>query len=338
MWAKVKRQWLVIGLTAALMLAFLVWLIASFMIPTPWQLSLEGKSELVSIQLAGKTQWDIGTALVCVPVQAASAENHPSGDSALCNSRSWYPLGGKPGMQGRSLTLLGALGNEIHAVIEAHHDGSVQMSLRTNDRARHLGQLGEFDGDGLSTALPSRANIIWNASPEIHARHTTILPFTGDITIGRDVSWSSEKMLLGGKLSIFAASEESLTGRTLAEEAVLLLGDQVQLKGQAENENPPVIPKGFIRFSLFPSHEQPALDVVAFAPAEGATIMRFGGGEYGFSPGWWARIKHKSALVITLAVVVAVLTILASLANILQFLPVAWEWYSKRKQRKSCGP
>src|SRR5690606_38363261 len=107
-----------------------------------------------------------------------------------------------------------------------------------------------------------------------------------------------------------------LAGRTVAERSELTLGDRVDI---IATDRPTGTPKGFLRLNraAAPPEGSNVVDVVVYAPAEQATIHRFGGGDYRFEAGWWVRLKHQSGLVILLLVFTGVLSIFSSLVSII---------------------
>jgi hypothetical protein len=201
------------------------------------------------------------------------------------------------------------------------------MSLRRVTGNNSIAQLSSASTDAGKIELPSNVNIIWSAQARTQESRAVVLPFTGDIIVGRDVASGRNRMLSAGQLSVFAASDESLAGRALAEETTLVMGDQVRLQDSHSSNGILASPKGFIRFETAFTDLPVTMDIVAFAPAEGVSIQRFGGGEYRFTPGWWAKIKHKSTLVITVVLITGFLSVLNSLVGVLAAIPTFRGWW-----------
>lgn len=293
-------------------LALFFWLTTR---PISWQLSFTAKTEIAALELVADTQWDIGDGEVCVRT-AANHANNEAPKNSICGDASWKTLSPPDEKSaGRWLALRASPERPLRVTLETSPSGAVTMSLRGQEES--IGRL-NFHEDSKAAKLPSRVNIIWPAIRGREPMENIILPFTGAITAGRDVSWSTRKMLTEGNLSIYAASDESLAGRALAEEAALLPGDQVVLRMIPDINESMFVPKGFLRFDAQPPYADfpKTMTVVAFALAESALIQRFGGGEYDFTPGWWVRVKHRSELVIFLVLLTGALSIASSIAGL----------------------
>lgn len=307
----------------SLALAFLIFLSACFLVlffwlttrPINWQLSFTGQTEVAALELVAETQWDIGSGHVCVRAAASNADIGGP-DNSICGGTHWkaLPQSGER-TAGSWLALRASPEQPLRVILETSPTGAITMSLRSEGES--IGRL-NFHGDGEAVNLPSRINIIWPVILERETAESVVLPFTGAVTAGRDVSWSTQRMLVEGNLSIFAASDESLAGRALAEEAALLPGDQVVLRITPDANESMFAPKGFLRFDAQPPYADfpKTMTVVAFALAESALIQRFGGGEYDFTPGWWVRVKHRSELVIFLVLLTGALSVASSIAGL----------------------
>ena len=325
------------GAVALLLALAIVWFWAIFSAPIAWQLNLIAQTEIVRLAMPDNTRWDIGAGRVCGQARArpgsdaapaSAVERRTDGVTFQgCGSARWEALNSPVHELGYWLELPANPLGPISATFESRTDGGVELSLRAAAGVERLGHLQSF-GDEKRIELPSAINIIWDPAPQASGSRTIVLPFSARLTVGRDVGWSSRHMLTSGRLDIFAPSDESLAGRTLAEDATLVAGDQVTLLSQPDAENVVRWPKGFVRFSPVFVGLPSTMEVVAFAPAEGMTIERFGGGTYRFEAGWWAKIRHQSALVILAILITGALSILGSLASVLGAYPILRDWWA----------
>ncbi|NYT61797.1 hypothetical protein H0A66_05600 [Alcaligenaceae bacterium] len=303
--------------------------------PIAWQLGLTAQSETVAIDLWGKTEWDIGSATVCVRPDRAGAVGEGWVPNPICGDSAWYEVANRSGQAGRWLEMPAIADGGMRTLIERRPDGSAIMILRADlaQQARPLLHSHE-EASGTAQALPARVNVVWQPAAQEVLADFMVLPFTGNTIVGRDVTWGRRLLLTEGKISVFAASDEALAGRVLAEEATLFMGDQVRLNMHTDERAYTVWPKGFVRFNTIKTDQPQALAVVAFAAAEGVSIQRYGSGDYGFKPGWWPRIKHKSTLLIVLVLLTGGLSIVAALANILAILPLLQQWRAARRHSR----
>ncbi|KAA0911503.1 hypothetical protein [Pusillimonas sp. ANT_WB101] len=305
-----------------------------------WQLSLTAQTEIIDIKLVGRTQWDIGQALVCerLPGRQKAVEGPETHENA-CGSQAWQALKWPDTANKQLLDLTADVGNPINVKISTQASGVVYMALRRDSGP--LGFVSTDESDSVRRPLASQVNVSWRPRSEVRQVSTTVLPFAGHTKVGHDVAWSVNKMLQGGQLAVFAASEDALAGRTLAEESTLMLGDQVVLAGVRDKNGALVLPKGFVRFTT----AQPdisaykTMDVVMFAPAEGVDIERYGGGKYSFQASWWVKVKHQSTLVIALVLLTGFLTLASSLLNVLRAMPDVKRWcWGRRKKAVANAP
>jgi hypothetical protein len=161
-----------------------------------------------------------------------------------------------------------------------------------------------------------------------------VFPFTGSVTIGRDIHWSGTGVLTGGRITVFTVSE-SAERRRAVDEAPLMLGDQVSLRG--DDEGGSAAPKGFVRARLT-AGEGGAFDVVAFGRAERMRVDRFGDSGYELSPSLPTRILNDPVLVLGGTFLVAFLGLVQ---NVLPLLdpdragqPGWWAWLGDRLRRR----
>ncbi|HUH87108.1 MAG TPA: hypothetical protein VL003_03545 [Pusillimonas sp.] len=307
-------------MTLAILLFFAVALINVLRSDVPWQLHLTAQTETIEFDLITPTQWKIGFAVICIP-EAGGAGTSPRGETSVCGGSNWQPLPVAGTALARGLELRADEHNPIKIRISSgpspssRPSGLIRMTLRREGAS--LGLLREIDRPVVR--LPSEMNLLWLAAPSPAQASVIVLPFYGTTKVGHDVSSGFGEMLQGGKLAVFATSDETLTGRSLAEESELALGDQVRLGAAQDNQGNLLFPKGFVRFTTSnPTHEVKVLDVAMFARADAVEIDRYGGGNFSFQASWWVKIKHKSGVVIAVVLATGFLTLLSALFQIIQ--------------------
>ena len=321
-----RMQWLLI-LALAFLLVIIFALFQVFSKEVPWQLRQTAQTEFVGIELISPTSWNVGTALICVPATPVDT-NDASNEESVCGSSNWEPLQGLSAKQAPVLELRADESQPIRVEISSGPPIAsqprwlVQMTLR---RDVSLGILRATADEVLQ--LPSEMNLFWRPVESPADAVITILPFSGTTTVGHDVNSKVGEMLRSGKLAVFSASDESLTGRSLAEESALALGDSVRLGAAPERNGTVVFPKGFIRFtSLGPQDDIKVMDIAMFARAEGVKVDRYGGGAFSFEANWWLKVKHQSSVVIAVVLLTGILTLVSALLNIIQAIPDIARW------------
>ena len=294
-----------------------------------WQLNLVARTEVVRVQLMDTQSWHLSDAVVCVRADKDTAR--PQGvTDPVCGGRQWKRLQTPGDPMRRGLRLVASPDTPIDVQLEMSRSGELRMALRRVNTAQSLGSLDSRDTGLTINTLGDRVNVIWPALTLEQAvaqedGGVAVLPFSGSITVGRDVSWGTQKMLIAGEIAVFSASEDRLAGRTVAEQSVLMLGDRVDISA---SDHPMGMPKGFLRVNRLTvsSEDASAMDVIVYAPAEQTTIHRYGGGDYQFEASWWVRLKHQSSLVILLLMLTGLLSVLSSLINIVPGCRKVFAW------------
>lgn len=323
------RRWWRFGLIAVFILGVLGGALLFSLRPVAWQLNLLARTEVARLQLMDSQFWQLSDAIVCVRTDGQRQAVQEVDDS-LCGGRQWKRWQTEEDSLPRALDLSASNTARIDVQIETSRSGELRMALRQTEVSQGLGMLVSQDSGQALGHLGSQVNLIWPALTLEQASvredgGVAVLPFTGGIMVGRDVSWSTQRMLISGEIAVFSASENHLAGRTVAEQSVLMLGDRVDITA---TDRPAGIPKGFLRVNRVaaPPEQAHTMDIVAYAPAEQATIHRFGGGDYRFEAGWWVRLKHQSSLVILLLVLTGVLSMLSSLISIVPGCRQVFNW------------
>ena len=166
--------------------------------------------------------------------------------------------------------------------VQTTHEAPQQ--LRSGARLSFTNGAGDIDLDNDRLRL----NIIIPASYERSGitHHGRLFPFSGVITVGRDVNWAGTSVLERGSIRVYTA-DESPDKRRQVDETSLLLGDQLRLDPVVRG-NQTLYPKGFAR--LNPGQRQ--LDVIAFGAADRIRIDRFGDVGYTFRPSTLSLLVH----------------------------------------------
>lgn len=317
--------WGVIALALGLLGIVLAWL--SFK-PVAWQLSLTANTEIARMKISDALSWQLKDAVICV--KETRSPSIPQEHDPVCKGRQWHRTGEQGASGARVLRLEASPDHPIDVQIESLRSGELRMALRQSGQGRTLGTVQSLETGQIVAHLGTEVNILWPALTrhEVISQEedgSVVLPFSGAITVGRDVSWSTEKMLVSGEISVFSASDDHLAGRTIAEQSTLVLGDRVDIESLPQSFG---TPKGFLRVDrLAAATDQPnTMMVVVHAPAGQATVHRYGGGFYRFEASWWVRLKHQSSLVIVLVLLTGLLSILNSLAGIIPALPRLFGW------------
>ena len=311
---------LVLWLAAFILLPLLVIVLIGLVVfavfaPPSWYYSISARSEAAALTLPAEreTSWRIEGATLCSTealegLAALDAVNSP------CGARRWQAyalpqaqelvlaLGGSPASSGRSIAVS----------METRSDRGLQASIRGEPGVTSLGVLRLVD-QGIDIALGRELNLIW---PGEARPRDLMFPFIADhVRVGRDVTWSDTSLLHEGSMEIFTATEEHLSKRTRVEEAELLPGDQVRL--DRFDGDPPLQPKGFLRFDRFQADDSPGtLTAVAFGRAESLRIERFGDSGYDFQPHWLAKFTQNRLLLMVSGFIGGLLGLLGGYAVI----------------------
>lgn len=307
--------WLGAFVALPLLIAYFLFLLydAAFA-PPSWYYSVSARSEAVSLSLPAEreTSWRIEGAIVCstepLPAMALAERN-----DTPCGSSRWlaYRL---PAGEEQVLVLGGgsAPGEAIEAAMETGPAHGLRVSIRGSRDDARVGVLRLVD-QGQDVPLGSRLNLIW---PDAAGPRNLVFPFIADrVRVGRDVTWSDTSLLHEGRMEIFTASDENLSKRTRIEEADLLPGDQIRL--ERYGGEPPLQPKGFLRFDRTRQDEAPrGLTAVVFGRAESVKIERFGDSGYDFRPPWWAGISQNQRLVTVSTLIFGLLSLLGGYAAV----------------------
>lgn len=324
-----QMHWLRAGLLMAAVLGLLCLPLLFSLQQLAWQLNLVARTEVVRVQMMDAQLWQLSDAIVCVRRDGETSRLQGVTDP-VCGGRQWQRLQTPGDPKRRGLRLVASPDAPIDVQLEMSRSGELRMALRRVNTAQSLGSLDSRDTGLTINTLGDRINVIWpaltlNQAVAQEDGGVVVLPFSGSITVGRDVSWGTQKMLIAGEIAVFSASEDRLAGRTVAEQSVLMLGDRVDISA---SDRPMGMPKGFLRVNrvTVSSEDASAMDVIAYAPAEQTTIYRYGGGDYQFEASWWVRLKHQSSLVILLLMLTGLLSVLSSLTNILPGCRKLVEW------------
>lgn len=342
-----RWAWSLVGF-ALLGLVVLVVILA--LRPVTWQLNLLARTEVLHLTLTNPQSWQLRDAVVCVQGNPPGAAQMPKAAEfsllprrdPACAGRQWFRLD-TSGLDGQGvLNLFARVDAPITVQLDTSRSGALHLALRSTVPGQSLGEVVLQGGGGQVASLGSELNISWPGMTQEQAVSedgaVVVLPFSGAVTVGRDVSGSTQHMLMSGEISVFSASESHLGGRTVAEHSVLMLGDRVDIK--APERPGDITPKGFLRFNRHSGapHEGSTMEVVAHALAEQVVIHRYGGGDHKFEAGWWVRLKHQSSLVILLLVFTGALSMLNSLVGIVPGCRQFFRWCGAVSRREDCKP
>lgn len=301
-----KKKWLALAAVAGLCLAIVVLLFIVFLSPPQLQLAAQVKTEYVELELQERQEFHLSDAVICIPQTKRSLVEQRG-----CVGR-WQHFRTTSKDSEEILVLTASKNQSITLHLSSESDGQFMMELNT--QAESLGTLWALDTNE-NYVLPSQAIMYW--SPLINNDNTVLLPFIGTANIGRSVALGVDKILDSGTISIFSASEESLTGRALIEKLDLALGDQVLLGHEETYSEEPAM-RGFVLFNTAKpfADSSKLMDVVVYGSAKQLRILRYGEQGYGFKPGWWAKIKYRSNLVIIVILLTGLLSILGSVCDL----------------------
>lgn len=297
-----QKRWLPIFILISLGIAVVVLLSIVFLSSPQLQLAAQVKTEYLKLNLQERQEWQVMNTIVCIPQKKSIIDEQRD-----CIGR-WQHLI-TTSKNNEEILILNANKNQsIHAQLSSESDGQFMLELRT--QADSLGVLSHI-GSNETYVLPNRLLLHW--TPAINNDNTVLLPFTGTANIGLSVALARNKILDSGTISIFSASEESLTGRALIEEIDLVLGDEVLLGVEGTSSQEPAM-RGFVLFNTAKPHADLSklMDVVVYGPASQLRILRYGEQGYGFKPGWWAKIKYRSNLVIIVILLTGFISLLGS--------------------------
>ncbi len=302
-----------------LVLIFVVMLIRFLLQPPTWQYTLTADTEVATIDLPDRreTEWRVDAAVLCVRDPLTRVDWLSKLPASPCGSWNAYRVGAdpEPGATDELILRIGgrSVGDEsatIHALLETQPNGGLMLALRADAKAETLGVL-HLAGNDREVQLPARVNLVWvDDSGESHAP-VLVFPFQGELTAGRDVTWSYNRMLNEGKLSVYTASDKSAAKRVLVQEMDLMRGDQVRLK-KTVRATDTVWPRGHLRYAVTkPGAERDrSLEVAGIGLAESLVIERFGSSEIEFRPGFWSRLMHDRLAIIS-GMMIGLLTILS---------------------------
>lgn len=195
-------------------------------------------------------------------------------------------------------------GTEVQ--LELLEDNSLALAI--NNKAKNDIKL-SFTNNNPDIVLSSKINIRW---PPNTVKELTF-PFTGNTTIGRDVSWFRRGILHTGSIRLYTSDFLSASKSVLIDQTPLVLGDQVSLHGKS-TANKNSFPKGFVRYSL--KQDKQALDIVAFGEAKVIRVERYGDNGYEFKPGFWARVSKDTLLIAFGTILLALISLLSNLMDI----------------------
>jgi hypothetical protein len=283
---------------------YVVFLLSRWLAPDEWEFALEVETDVATVEFKGEglTQWRVDGAILCSSGAFVLPEIYRFQDPReVCGGRRWS--GWRLDHPEQVLTLAGG----TTAMLESAN-GRLSMSLRTEGPS-----LGEFSVVGVvePVVLGNALNLFWDLSSTGTA---LTFPFSGATTLGRAVNWSQPGLLRSGTVAVFTA-DESADSRTQVDEAELMLGDQVRLAGDAEQH---VWPKGFLSVS-----ESGSLAAVAFGRADSLSIDRYGESGYDFRPGFLARLGGDPLIAFWGSMLVAYMTVIFALIQILDERPVS---------------
>jgi len=316
-WLILSELWNILLLLARklqpLLILSMLGLIAWALLATqPWPFAIEAETEHVTLFVARdvETNWRVDGAELCVRSTVAALPLPPLQGDAACPGRRWraHALAGM-----REMTLrLPALPQSAPAYrvrLDVEGDGALLVQIATDDDSGEPLALLPPD---VQSALPLGNQVILRFPAAIADAPLgrVLLPFTGDGSIGKDVSWRESTLLRRGSIQLYTRSEEAAGGRTLVAATDLLPGDRVDLSQGGPRGRK--VAKGFVHFDLVHApQEPPVLRVVAFGEADSIHIVRFGEQGYNFSPGLFVRLTHHSAVATWVVLLFSILGLMA---------------------------
>ncbi|MCO6411378.1 MAG: hypothetical protein J5I92_01415 [Thiogranum sp.] len=288
-----------------LVLLFIALLVRFMLWPPTWQYTLSASTEVAGVDLpdARETTWRVDGALLCVPPgDFTGGDKLERTASSACGRWQVYRVAATASSE--LVLRLGGLDGTgdpgtIHALLEVQPDGALMLALRSGNRDRSLGKLHLVDGD-FDAVLPAKANLVWEGDARAGHASVLVFPFQGELAAGRDVTWSYNRMLNGGRLSVYTASDKSAAKRVLVQEMDLMLGDQVRLEKTVRGSDT-VWPRGHLRYVMTKPGEEraPSLEVAGIGLADSLVVERFGASQIEFRPGFWSRFMHDRLAIVS---------------------------------------
>ncbi len=272
-----------------------------------WGFGVEAETDVVSIETAKETEtrWRVDGAIVCVrgELELPPSIAEPASATA-CGSRRWSGFR----IVGPEVAVV--LDGPLRVTAEAGRRQPLRVALRHEGERPASWRI--VDSIGASEPVSTPMHLLWSGELE---GAQVVLPFSGSVTLGRDVSWSDARLLHRGKISVYS-SDSSPDQRTKLDEADLLLGDSVQIGWTAADPRKEQdAAKGFVRWA--PGEPMRA---VAFGRARSLQIARYGGSGFSFRPGWFTRLRNSPVATFWVALIVAALAALSSLDAIVSRL------------------
>ena len=222
-----------------------------------WAFSAQAKAGVLEVVTPAdrETRWRINGATIC------TRDALPFGDSNGALEPSTSNSCGKRQHAYRAATdqdLVLVLRGRLDALFEIQDDRAVHLYVRsgnqqsadgngssnpaqtTREAPQHLrsGARLSFTNGAGDIDLSNdrlRVNIIVPASYERSGitHYGRLFPFSGDVTVGRDVNWAGNSLLESGAIRVYTA-DESPDKRRLVDETSLLLGDQVAARSRCK--------------------------------------------------------------------------------------------------------
>ncbi len=274
---------LILALLIAALLA-LAWLNSP-----PWPYSLVADTEYVMLKPASTvdTQWSVEGATICRLRDNGQHADAGGNASASCGSPRWIEVPADPVAE-PSLVLVAAAADYTARFSLAESGGlALHVSARGDEGALVL-----VGSDGSRLALGTEALMRFAPTAAGEWPRRLVFPFTGNAFIGDDARASGAAILREGTLAIHAQADDTVSGRTVIDEIVLVPGDRVEL---ATAQGAGAHPRGFIHADLLapkPDMRMTGMQVVAFGQSEALRIVRFGEQGLTFKPGLWARLTR----------------------------------------------
>ncbi|MBT8090347.1 MAG: hypothetical protein KJO01_09080 [Gammaproteobacteria bacterium] len=288
---------LAIAVMMAGIVIFIGFILLRLVQPTNWAFTVEATTEIVEVKMRPDTEvrWLVDGAIVCSRGALELPEYYVARlPDHSCYSSNW--IGWRSPDPEQVLRLNGG----ASATIQLRPQGGLAVSLRSSEDESLGGYsvVGVVDEHGVANEveLRSAVNLIWTEVPQ----QSLTLPFSGETTLGRAVSWFDTRVLRSGNVVVYTA-DESADKRKMIDDAELMLGDQVRLAapqtkgrlrelllGWLEPRRP--WPKGFVYVTGEGGED--TMQVVAFGRAGSIGIERFGESGYDFEP---ARIRALAA-------------------------------------------
>lgn len=297
--AKPISAWkLAIAVMMAGIVLFIGFILLRLALPTNWAFTIEAKTEVVEVKMRIDTEarWLVGGATVCSPGAHELPENLVvKFPDSRCGGSSWNAWRSPDPEQELDPEQVLRLNGGASATMQLRPQGGFAVSLRAPE-GESVGGYSVAGGveDVNDVDLGPAVNLIWTDIPG----QSLTLPFSGEMTLGRAVSWFDTRMLHSGNVVVYTA-DESADKRKMIDEAQLMLGDQVRLQAPKRRWLERLLywrelqrpwPKGFVYVTVEDGED--TMQVVAFGQAGSIGIERFGESGYDFEP---ARIRVLAA-------------------------------------------